>query len=101
MPAVTACAYGKGLAVYSGAYPSEALLDQLWPRLLPEAARLPADVERIALDDGVLWLNHSEQPATVRLPGAWRDRLTNEEIEGECVLLGLGVRWLVPVAAGR
>ena len=100
LPAITACAYGKGLAVYSGAYPTEELLAQLWPRLLPAAARLPADVERIALvDGGVLWLNHSEQPATVPLQGAWRDRLTNEELHGSCALLGLAVRWLVPGAS--
>ncbi len=92
--AITAATYGKGLAVYSGAYPTEALLAELWPRLLPDATLLPADIERVELTDGVLLINHSEAAASVPLPGAWHDRLTGESGAASCELPGLGVRWL-------
>ena len=93
-PAITACTYGKGLAVYSGAYPTAELLASLWPKLLPNVARQPQDVERIELTDGVLLLNHSEHAATVPFPGEWRDKLSNETGSDSCILLGLAVRWL-------
>lgn len=93
--AITACNYGKGTSVLIGCYPTDDILAELLPRLLPEAALLPEHVESIQLTDGVLWLNHSEHATSIKLHGTWRDKLTGETFDQMCDLGGLAVRWLV------
>ncbi|HEY1012772.1 MAG TPA: beta-galactosidase trimerization domain-containing protein, partial [Herpetosiphonaceae bacterium] len=92
--AATAATYGKGMAVLLGFHPSDEVLAELWPRLLPEASRLPLGVEQIALDDGLLLFNHTRYPAEVTLSGAWIDRLTGQTLQGQCSIPELDVRWL-------
>lgn len=91
--AITAATYGKGLAVLMGCYPTEEILGDLLPRLWPAAQRLPNEIERIELTDGVLWFNHGEQAQSIKLQGTWHDRLSGEQCSGECSIESLGIRW--------
>jgi beta-galactosidase len=85
-PAVTENRFGRGRAVYVGTRPEPAFMSSLIHAILSEsgvsaALEVPAGVE-VTCREGrqgsyLLVLNHADQPATIRLPGAFHDLLTD------------------------
>ena len=106
-PAITANAYGKGMAVYLASVPGEDFLAALMRELAertglprPLGINLPEEVEatvRVA-DDGTRLhyvLNHSPHPRSIPLPeGTWHDLLSDSPLTGETQLPGYGV-WIL------
>lgn len=98
-PAVTLNKYGRGRACYIGARIDDASFGRIMELLLTEAGisynRLPGGIEYHEREyDGTrfaFYLNYNESAVTVNGVNG-HDLISNEEINGDMVIEGLGVR---------
>lgn len=98
-PAVTLNSYGRGRACYIGARIDDASFGRIMELLLTEAGisynRLPGGIEYHEREyDGTrfaFYLNYNESAVTVNCVNG-HDLISNEEINGDMVIEGLGVK---------